>query len=182
MRTFITFAQNHKHIINATVFDKDCIGIVNGNLEEAKKIFRNEYSNHYSEVNFDIGGIEFYPRGFIEVPNEIYTRSFVDPLDKFHHMTDNEIYQTLGALPYWVINEQYMEIPLKEALDKQYGFGLYKSTGQTIEKDGTYKFPGDPNLYPLIKIERKDEIFYQYLYGMVVFVNKDGTTFVTRMD
>lgn len=105
----------------------------------------------------------------------------LDPLAKFNYQPE-EIYHILGLLPGWVMNEEFMDKPLKEALDKQYGFGLYESSGQTITADGVYQYPEDPDLYPLIKIQRKDETFYQYQYAMVAIVQKDGSTFVTRMD
>jgi len=107
----------------------------------------------------------------------------IDPLNKFNHMSLNEIKETLGMLPFWVVNPNHFDLSLKEALTLQYGFGgLYQSTGQTITKDGVYQYPEDPDLYPLIKIERGESTFYQYQYGLIAIVQKDGSSFCTRMD
>lgn len=105
-----------------------------------------------------------------------------DPLNKFSEHSEYEIHNSLGFIPGWALNEEYLFKPLKEALDDQYGFGLFEMKGGEITKDGIYKYPRDPELYPLIKIIRHDEILYQYLYGIVAIVQKDGSSFVTRMD
>jgi len=183
MKTYVTFGQKHIHRINNLVFDKDCIAVVNGNRDKVFEIFGARFAFEYLDINFDINGIHLYPRGLIEVPDDIIIKMTIDPLDKFEDLyNDEQIYNLLGTLPYWTINPDYLDKPLKEALDSQYGFGLFEATGQTITKDGIYQYPEDPDLYPLIKIVRHDETFYQYQYAMVAIVQKDGNTFVTRMD
>jgi len=184
MKTLVTFGQsnNHIHRINNLVFDKNCVAVVNGDEEKVKEVFGKKYSMAYLESNFDYNSIEFFPRGYIAVPDEIIIKITIDPLSKYNHLSQEEIFDTLGALPHWAINPDYLDVPLKEALDKQYNFGLYESSGQTITKEGIYQYPEDPDLYPLIKIQRKDEIFYQYRYAIIAIVQKDGSWFASRMD
>lgn len=106
----------------------------------------------------------------------------VDPLFKFTDYTEEEILTSLGFLPEWVINSEYFDKPLVKALDEQYGYGLYESSSGSVTEDGIFQYPNDPDMYPLIKIQRGDETFYQYLYGMVSIVQKDGSSYITRLD
>ena len=111
----------------------------------------------------------------------------IDPLKKFTNHSHVEIYDTLGYLPSWVINEEYFDKDLFTALDAQYCCGLYESDFVTISEDGVYKYKDDqggedPELYPLIKITRGKEIFYQYKYGLVSIINENKESFNARMD
>lgn len=90
--------------------------------------------------------------------------------------------EELGLLPYWVLNDAYFHLPLREAMEDQYQFPLYEIDGGEVDADGTFYYPDDPPLHPLIRIERLGEVFLQYHYGMVAFIDKDGQSFVTRMD
>lgn len=89
----------------------------------------------------------------------------------------------LGILPYWVARVADGDNLIK-GLEEQYGFGsLYSMEGGHITIDGVYKYPEDPDLYPVALIERRDEIVYFYKYGIIAIVYNDGRkTFVTRMD
>ena len=110
----------------------------------------------------------------------------IDPLNKFSKYSEQEIFDTLGVLPQWVINESYFDKDLFAALDTQYCCGMYKSDNVTISENGIYKYDNgeekDDHLYPLIKIIRGEETFYQYLYGLVSIVQEDGSSYATRMD
>ena len=99
-------------------------------------------------------------------------------LCQFHDPMD-----VLGLPPHWALNPFFFHMPLKEALEIQYGFGsLIEMNGGTVTDEGTYLYPDDPPLEPLIKIERGDETYYQYDYAIIAIVQKSGETFVTRMD
>lgn len=182
MKSFVIFGSRDIHRINDKIFDKDYVAVVNGNKEKVKKIFGNKFEKIIKEENFDTKSIQLFLYGYQEVPEDIIIKMTIDPLNKFNDYDLNSIYDMLGTLPYWAINPKYLDKPLKEALDNQYGFGLYESTGQTITEDGIYKYPKDPDSYPLIKIERKDETFYQYLHAIISIVQKDGSNFSSRMD
>jgi len=98
---------------------------------------------------------------------------------------NSEAYPTLnkaeacGLIPYWVA-EYAGENTLKEHLAKCYQFGLYEMGG-VVTEDGTYQYPEDEDLPWIAKMETKDGMLYQYLYGIVAIPTKDGH-FVTRMD
>ena len=105
----------------------------------------------------------------------------IDPYQKFTNVDEDTILNALGFIPSWAANPEFINQPLKEALDTQYGFGLYEITGGTIE-DGIFKYPGDPDLYPLFKLYRGNEILYQYEHAIVAIIQEDSSAFVTRMD
>jgi len=105
----------------------------------------------------------------------------MDPLNKFQDMSKVHIMNNLGYVPSWAGNIEYKDLPLKDALEIQYQ-PLYEIKGGIVDENGIYKFPGDPELYPLIKLTRNDEILYQYIFGMVSIVQEDGSSYVTRMD
>ena len=110
----------------------------------------------------------------------------LDPVGEFKEFEANYIMESLGFLPDWVINEEYFDKDLRTALDEQYCCGLYDTKFASIDSNGTYKYKDndgeDPDLYPMIKIVRGNETFYQYKYGLIGIVQKDGSSFCGRMD
>jgi hypothetical protein len=112
------------------------------------------------------------------------TKVTLDPCAEFTTTSDNDIAETCGILPYWIINETNEKLTMLEIFNEQYSFGVHEMTGGTINTEtGVYSYPEDPDLIPLIKLEKQGETMYQYHYGIVAIVN-DTTdeTFVTRLD
>ena len=106
-----------------------------------------------------------------------------DPLKKFQKIKIVDLESILGLIPGFVYNEAYLHLPTKDALELQYGFGeLWNDTQTTIDKNGVRSFPGDSDLYPLVKMFRGDDIVYQYDYGLVSISYRDGSQFHTRMN
>lgn len=102
--------------------------------------------------------------------------------EQYNSLSDCDYYNILGIIPDWLSNDIYSELTAKKALSEQYIFGFHEIKKSTVTEDGIMKYPGDPDLYPLAKITRKDEIVYQYFYGIVAIIDKDCNSFVTRMD
>lgn len=105
----------------------------------------------------------------------------VDPLNEFTHISGKKLLEACGFLPGWVVADKFLHLPLQEALDKQYCCGLFPMEGE-ITKEGIFTYPGDPDLHPFLKINRGDEIFYQYRNAIVGIVNEKGEVYITRMD
>lgn len=110
------------------------------------------------------------------------TKIIFDPLNKFDNASEQDIIQACGYIPGWTVNKDYSDDSLKDALDKQYGFGLFEDNIARVDEEGKYIYPGDQDFYPLIKITRNEEILYQYQYGLVAIIDKEGNSFCTRMD
>lgn len=104
-----------------------------------------------------------------------------DPLNKFNYLDDSMIMEMCGLIPLWASNPEYATVSLREALDMQYGFGLFAMKGGAVTDDGVFKYPDDPDLYPLLRIKRFGEVLYQYEFSIVAIVHNEGTL-VTRMD
>ena len=116
----------------------------------------------------------------------------IDPNKEHTELDHTYIKELCGLIPIWLI-----DIPetsdVKQGLENCYGFGkLFKMTGHTTLSNGTYIYPVFNEdeckceaeiLHPLIKYDRKQEIIYQYHYGIITIVPKDKSeSFTTRMD
>ncbi len=107
----------------------------------------------------------------------------IDPHNRFTHLPDDYIVQSLGYIPQFANNPLYADKSLKETLDKSYGFGLFEMHDGIITDTGIFKFPGDPDLYPLAKMTRNNEHLYQYPHAIIAIWCADiKSYFVTRMD
>lgn len=106
-----------------------------------------------------------------------------DPLGAYANVSPYTLQDLAGFLPGWAANPDYMDKPIREAMDIQYDFGLHQfdPDKSSVDERGVYRYPGDPDMSPVLKITRGDEVMYVYEYGIVAFVN-DAETFVTRMD
>lgn len=108
----------------------------------------------------------------------------LDPCDIFYKRgaTEESILNALGYVPGWVVDEWYLDVPLRKALEEQYKFPMPPIEDFIVNDDASLQYPGDPALYPLVKIKRGEETFYQYEHSWVCIKQKDGSTFITRMD
>jgi hypothetical protein len=110
---------------------------------------------------------------------EIYAT--VDPTFQYPNMNPADLVQSLGLLPGWVEEAMRGDVNVQDYLDDAYGFGLYEMTGGAVESDGTYTFPGDPDLAPIALMEDGVTQVYFYPHAIIAILH-NGTTFVTRMD
>ena len=104
-----------------------------------------------------------------------------DPLREFTDIPQARLRDACGLLPGFVVSDAHLHLSLKETLDAQYCCGLF-DLGGNVDAQGIYTYPGDPELHPFVKINRGDEIFYQYRNAIVAIVSEKGETFITRMD
>ena len=105
----------------------------------------------------------------------------VDPHNKFNHVPSEIMLEQCGLLLHWL--EHGPQEFLKDRLISAYVFYVGPMEGGTLRVDGTYIYPQDPDLYPIVSFEVADEICFIYEYGIVgVFNKSDGSTWVTRMD
>ena len=110
-----------------------------------------------------------------------------DPLGKYPTASQKQLSEACGLLPYWVAEWETLVRPtsdetLKSWLDKRYRFGMYELEKSVIEDDGTYKYPGDPDMAPFLSIDLGEYgVFYQYPHAIAAVPTPDGY-FVTRMD
>ena len=106
----------------------------------------------------------------------------IDPLGKFSHVDPHVMMNMLGLVQYWI--DLYDERSFKQQVEDAYGFGSlhrFSDTGK-VDANGIYRYPGDPELYPIAIWRREGETAYMYEYAIMAFVTADGETFVTRVD
>ena len=93
--------------------------------------------------------------------------------------------EALGILPIWVkewvMFGEHMDIV--KYMTEAYGFGdLFEFKGGEILEDGTYRYPEDPDLPWVGRMNTKFGYVYFYEYAMIALPQGDGTYFITRMD
>lgn len=108
----------------------------------------------------------------------------VDPLYK--HVPEgrsaDSIIEEVGLIWAWSKTKETGRW-FKDHFDEQYGFGLFEMKGGQVLDNGIYKYPEDPDLYPLLRVDDEDETVFVYPYGIVAIRNKTTRdTFVCRMD
>jgi hypothetical protein len=84
----------------------------------------------------------------------------------------------------WVFNPTYKNESLLDTIKEQYAFGWHPMKGCIIE-DGIMKYPGDPDFYPLLYIqkgpvENNDHLFF-YKSDFIA-ISKGNTYEVARVD
>lgn len=70
--TYITFGQDHKHIIGDRTYDKDCIATIScANASEGRQltvdVFGDKFCTTYHEEDLPEGVLRHFPRGFLAV-------------------------------------------------------------------------------------------------------------------
>lgn len=125
----------------------------------------------------------------------------LDPIGAYQSKSPDELIESLGLIPIWFVKESKgdydtKEMPMLEFLNYVYTYGIYESTGVTVDDNGVYQYhctyldegeEQDPPLNPVLKVVRtnakgKKETFYQYPYALVAIVQEDGTVYASRMD
>ena len=68
---FVTFGQDHRHVINGVVFDHNCVAIVDGDRATVFELFGPKFCFEYKPENWNPEHTSLYPRGFIIVDTSI---------------------------------------------------------------------------------------------------------------
>ena len=96
-----------------------------------------------------------------------------------------QVVEALGLLPYWIGEHNLLGNTnnLVQFMTEKYGFGeLFEFKGGEILEDGTYRYPKDPDLPWVGRMNTKFGYVYFYEYAMIALPQGDGTYFITRMD
>lgn len=81
-RVMITFGQAHVHRVNGKTFDRDCVAIVEGETvydadKLAFELFKDKFHQRILEEAWDEDDMKYYPRGYIEVQQEVITMLYI---------------------------------------------------------------------------------------------------------
>jgi hypothetical protein len=119
----------------------------------------------------------------------ILTRK-IDPLNKSRYPSGMTL-QICGFIPGWIQDSYFGALEdgakgaFERVLEHYYGhFMPSASMTGTVTKDGVYKYPEDPDLYPLVSFEGEAETLYQYDFGIVAIVDNESreVVFCKRID
>lgn len=88
----------------------------------------------------------------------------------------------LGYIPTFL--SEHDPLPAREQLDANYkhGGGWNPMAGWKMGPEYSIKYPGDPWLYPVAKLQLRDEIILVYEHAWVVVLQPDGSFEIARMD
>lgn len=108
----------------------------------------------------------------------------IDPVGVFGNVERERLLDACGVIPGWITEAAINNRPLIKALDVyKEAYGLFECKGVTIGGNGEFRYPGDSELFPFIKIETDEEIFYQYRNARIAIVHKPtGHTFASIAD
>ena len=104
---------------------------------------------------------------------------------EYADIPDKHMIEALGILPIWVkewvIFGEHMDIV--KYMTEAYGFGdLFEFKGGEILEDGTYRYPEDPDLPWVGKMDTPNGTAYFYESAMLALPMPDGKHYITRMD
>lgn len=111
----------------------------------------------------------------------------VDPNSAFTRAPQGRLVEACGIIPDFFIHaiREGADGTAREALKAMndvYGFPVSPMPGGEVDQYGTYRFPEDPPLEPLMKLEAPGGVtLYIYQYAIVALVDPEETI-VTRMD
>lgn len=111
----------------------------------------------------------------------------IDPLEHYRTVPFSRLWEATGLLPYFFA-EAALEASnsledVKWVVGKCYGFPLHPMGGEVTD-EGVYKYPEDPDLFPLVQFDLPQDIkILVYEYAITAFCDiLTGETFVTRID
>ena len=103
----------------------------------------------------------------------------LDPMEKFQNVDDWTMKNMIGLIPSFITTTT--DNLVKEAL-RNYGFGG-PEMGGTVNKEGIYSYPGDPDLFPIACCRlMNDKTIYIYEYAIVAFIGFNKKDVIYRFD
>lgn len=99
--------------------------------------------------------------------------------------TENLI-EAAGIIPEWIFQGYLLgETDMYESINTRYGFPMCDMSGGTVNNsdEGIYKYPGDPELHPIVRWENDKQVVFMYQYAIMSFIDKATQEVrVTRVD
>lgn len=82
------------------------------------------------------------------------------------------------------LNPDFKNASMLDTIKHQYLFGWFPMDGATIE-DGIMKYPGDPDLYPLLYVQKGNFEDYEHFYfyrSDFIAIETNGKYEIARID
>lgn len=105
---------------------------------------------------------------------------------KSFNVPNERLIAACGVIPEWIM-EGYLlgETDMYQAIYDRYGFPMCDMTGGAVNNsdEGIYKYPGDPELHPIVRWESDTQVAFMYEHAIMSFVDKATQVVrVTRVD
>jgi hypothetical protein len=105
----------------------------------------------------------------------------IDPLGQFKGVKVGALLDALGILPMWLSEINDNENIMQE-MKNRYQYGTNEMGGE-VTPAGVYRYPDDPDLFPIATVTIKDKTAIFYEYSMFsVLDNNTGKSATVRMD
>ena len=90
-KTYVTFGQEHKHILNGQIFDRNCVAVISclsaqEGRAKAFKYFGPKFCFEYHESDWDEKKLMYFPRGYVYVDDDY----FKDSVENFQESSPNQ--------------------------------------------------------------------------------------------
>ena len=111
-------------------------------------------------------------------------RITIDPTDYYTDNNHHKIIAYCQTVISWAINPSFVKTSFKAGVLQQYLYGANFNMGGIIDSNGIYKYPDDPPLHPLLKIERNNDCLYFYEHDIIALKDANSTSgfYITRVD
>jgi len=109
----------------------------------------------------------------------------VDPTEHFHNLEDKVLLEHCNVVISWAVNPIFSKSTFKASILQQYLYNLSDfCMGGEVGNDGVYRYEGDEPLYPLICLEKGDDILYFYEYDIIALKDskQEKGFYITRVD
>ena len=109
----------------------------------------------------------------------------IDPTGHFAQrgFSHESVYAQSMTIIGWVLNPRYENESLLATVKEQYRFGFTPFEGFTVGAVGTMYYPGDPELYPLLSIQKNgDDLLWFYEHDWITITNPEGGYTTARVD
>lgn len=100
----------------------------------------------------------------------------IDPLDKHPDLEQEHLMYLLANVPNWLSTYDATKEarPLHEYMADCYGYGGSPMTGGTITIAGVYKYPDDPELYPLAYLRCGEHTVIAYPHEIFAIIEDNS--------
>lgn len=107
----------------------------------------------------------------------------VDPLDYYDDVGPQTLLEAAGVLSHWAMQAIVEGTGIYDTMVKEYQFGGedWLNPEGTFSND-VFSYPGDPDQYPIVRFEHKDEKVLIFRNAIVAQISKNGSFRMTRMD
>lgn len=106
----------------------------------------------------------------------------IDPLGKFSSVPPQRLLEATGLLPMFLMQGLDKGEDAQTALTSRYQFYMGPLEGGRILPNGSFQYPGDPVLHPIVSCHLPDESIYFYQHAIVGVVKTTGEQWLARMD